>query len=489
MQDDGTPVTVLFYTSATKHYLPFLPLYVYFAALNNPTAVFEFIVDDADEVEVEYEKPLSYLRGTLGIQIVLRDSADFGKSVHLQNTLRFVMEPKTKADFVYIGDIDIMIVQDVMKIHGPVFDAGLPYSNVVRKNTKRLTGLHFTRYEEYYPLPEIDDIIQETENDEEVLYKIVERSGALKLQYQIDAVGVGRPTHGIHMSLNRIPISHSAVKLGWGFNWIIIELTYAVLKDPNFDVFLDHLPMESRGFLANVYFIVMGAIHSGKASFTRFTKKDDANSKPKDIFTQIYETNAWRGTESVSGPSSNLERTKNLRSALPKLVEKYGITSIVDVPCGDFFWMKEVVPNLGISYIGGDIVADLVDENNKKYSAKNIEFRNVNLLQEPVPTGDLIFCRDLLFHLSYADIATALTNFVESDCRYIMTTSHINRSNFENTDITTGGWRWMDLFAAPFFLPHTHVEAVEDGGGDRFMYVWEKEALASAVKLLKKQFP
>lgn len=40
---------LLFYTTATRHYLPFLPIYVYFASLSNPGATFEFVVDDVAE--------------------------------------------------------------------------------------------------------------------------------------------------------------------------------------------------------------------------------------------------------------------------------------------------------------------------------------------------------------------------------------------------------------------------------------------------------
>lgn len=38
---------------------------------------------------------------------------------------------------------------------------------------------------------------------------------------------------------------------------------------------------------------------------------------------------------------------------------KYGVRSVLDIPCGDFFWFKEIKLDLD-SYIGGDIVAPLI---------------------------------------------------------------------------------------------------------------------------------
>jgi hypothetical protein len=152
------------------------------------------------------------------LRVHLREPGNDAPRVAMQNTYRFVVPPESKADFVYIGDVDIMIVDDVWIKHKRVFERGLPYSNRVRHNTTKLTGLHFTRYDTYYPLPEIRDIANEFKNDEEVLYQIVKRSGQLDRQAEIDAVGVGRPVHGIHMSLNRIPFSDPSIRVDWGID-------------------------------------------------------------------------------------------------------------------------------------------------------------------------------------------------------------------------------------------------------------------------------
>src|SRR3989337_577739 len=80
-------------------------------------------------------------------------------------------------------------------------------------------------------------------------------------------------------------------------------------------------------------------------------------SSPEQIFKEIYKSHQWSGI-SKSGPGSDLTQTKVIREELPKIIKKLKIASLLDIPCGDFFWLKEV--DLGfVNYIGADIVDDV----------------------------------------------------------------------------------------------------------------------------------
>jgi hypothetical protein len=74
----------------------------------------------------------------------------------------------------------------------------------------------------------------------------------------------------------------------------------------------------------------------------------------EQIFTDIYDRKAWWTGESFSGCGSNLHPTQLIRQEIPRIIRQYNIKSMLDLPCGDFHWMKEI--NLEISYIGADIV-------------------------------------------------------------------------------------------------------------------------------------
>ena len=80
---------------------------------------------------------------------------------------------------------------------------------------------------------------------------------------------------------------------------------------------------------------------------------------------------------------------------------------MLDVPCGDFYWMR-LVP-LDVDYTGGDIVSDIVARNQAQYGDERRRFLRLDLLQDPLPAADLIFCRDCLVHLSNAHIRRAVS--------------------------------------------------------------------------------
>ena len=126
--------------------------------------------------------------------------------------LRFLMEPKIQAPYVYIGDIDILVLESgITDIHlKNCRSSGLPYSNIVRVGTKRLSGLHFTKRESYYPITQPPPSILKARLDEEVLYEIVRRRG-LELP-----IGNFRPVHGIHFSPNREKVVADGPDLSWG---------------------------------------------------------------------------------------------------------------------------------------------------------------------------------------------------------------------------------------------------------------------------------
>jgi hypothetical protein len=102
---------------------------------------------------------------------------------------------------------------------------------------------------------------------------------------------------------------------------------------------------------------------------------------PADIFTEIYRNNAWEGKDSVSGLGSDREYTETIVRGLPRLFCEYRISTILDIPCGDFFWMKSVEREQ-IDYTGADIVADLIRENTARHANEHVRFLQLNLIED-----------------------------------------------------------------------------------------------------------
>ena len=211
--------------------------------------------------------------------------------------------------------------------------------------------------------------------------------------------------------------------------------------------------------------------------YKRIIKRQQFSSKSvAEIFTETFRNRYWRSKESVSGQGSELGHTAALRAALPALLHRYGIRSLLDLPCGDFNWMQ-AVDLAEVRYIGGDIVADLVQQNQQKYGNANRTFLQIDLLCDPLPAADCILLRDCLVHFSLTHIAQALDNLKKSDIKYILTTifPHVEH----NEDIQTGYWRPINLEIAPFFFPKPLFLLKEAGAeakgpfSDKSLGMWE----------------
>ena len=166
-----------------------------------------------------------------------------------------------------------------------------------------------------------------------------------------------------------------------------------------------------------------------------------------DVFAKVYNTNYWGGSDSCSGAGSDLMQTAEIRKRLPDVFSRFGIRSMLDIPCGDFHWMKEV--DLDLEYIGADIVEELIRSNRQAFGGARRRFVVLDITNDSLPAVDLVLCRDLLVHFSYQDAFAALGNLRRSGSRYLLTTTFTGRSR--NFDIpTTGKWRPLNLQLEPF---------------------------------------
>jgi SAM-dependent methyltransferase len=170
----------------------------------------------------------------------------------------------------------------------------------------------------------------------------------------------------------------------------------------------------------------------------------------EDVFTDIYKKNGFRGEDSISGPGSDLQQTGIIVTELLALFDAFDISTMLDIPCGDFHWMKKVDLNK-TDYTGGDIVEELIQGNTARYGRDGIRFKHLNLINDKLPKVDLVFCRDCLVHFSFADIALALDNVCNSDSKYFLTTTFVGKNT--NLDINTGSWRPINLEIFPFGFP------------------------------------
>jgi 2-polyprenyl-3-methyl-5-hydroxy-6-metoxy-1,4-benzoquinol methylase len=205
----------------------------------------------------------------------------------------------------------------------------------------------------------------------------------------------------------------------------------------------------------------------------------------REVFTAIYRKNAWGGKESVSGTGSDSAQTRVVVREISAILTEFDVSSMLDIPCGDFNWMKDVKLE-NVHYTGADIVGDLVAKNTARYARAGVSFRILDVLGDALPRVDLVLCRDCLVHFSERDVFLALRNICRNDSKFLITTTFTGRER--NVTIATGEWRPLNLQAAPFSLPEplriVHEGCMEFDGAfrDKALALWRISDISTCVE-------
>ena len=142
----------------------------------------EIIVNDKARFLEENQVAITILGSHFGAErLCLSQIPDvLSKAKMPPHSVRFLFEPSVRTDYVYITDVDfIMLERDFLELYLNDMDrTGYDFANEVRHRTKRLTGLHFTKWEAYYPVDSAFVPMAATHGDEDLLYKIVDSRAA-----------------------------------------------------------------------------------------------------------------------------------------------------------------------------------------------------------------------------------------------------------------------------------------------------------------------
>ena len=199
------------------------------------------------------------------------------------------------------------------------------------------------------------------------------------------------------------------------------------------------------------------------------------NGDTAERFTRIYDEGVWRHGQTDtpgSGAGSSLEATSALRAELPGLLTRIDAQRLVDIGCGDLTWLRET--KIPCGYVGMYIVPAVIEENRR--IRPDLEFVAGDVIHEALPDGDVVLCREILFHLSFADARATLRNILSKPRRYILATT--DSSTWFNADVPTGDFRPVNLMAAPFRFPKP-AASIDDSAmaPKRVLGLWAVEGL------------
>ena len=170
----------------------------------------------------------------------------------------------------------------------------------------------------------------------------------------------------------------------------------------------------------------------------------------EEIFTNIYENNAWGNNNNSeyagsSGPGSEIYYNENTYVPfLKKFIIDNNIKTIVDLGCGDFKCGNLIYDDLDITYTGYDAYKKIIDYNSRqdssKYSFLHLDFYNN---RENIINGDLCILKDVVMHWSVDNIYTFLDYLVENKKFKYILICNCSHQTQDNIDIQNGDFRHL----------------------------------------------
>ncbi|MCH9807394.1 MAG: class I SAM-dependent methyltransferase [Alphaproteobacteria bacterium] len=177
-------------------------------------------------------------------------------------------------------------------------------------------------------------------------------------------------------------------------------------------------------------------------------QKAQAESGQYDVqgaFEQIYKENKWGAAPDGSGFWSGNGSKASFAAAYVEFMVDFlnahsEYRTLVDIGCGDFRVSKSILEQLPNppNYIGCDIVPDLIAHHNEHHAKDGVSFRHVNAVDEDPPAGDVATIRQILQHLSNAQVAGILERAKRLYKVVIITESLPKECKAPNLDIGHG---------------------------------------------------
>jgi hypothetical protein len=188
-----------------------------------------------------------------------------------------------------------------------------------------------------------------------------------------------------------------------------------------------------------------------------------------EVFSSVYRHNRWGrngGQRFFSGPGSHdPDIVEPYVAAVCTFLDGFAMPpQVTDLGCGDFNVGSRIRSRCG-AYTACDIVPELIRHNTQRFAALNVDFRCVNIIDDAPPPGEVAFLRQVLQHLSNAQISRVVPKL--TGYRHLVLTEHLpdaeeftpNLDHEAGSGIRVARGSGVVLTAPPFnFAPRAQQE-------------------------------
>lgn len=180
------------------------------------------------------------------------------------------------------------------------------------------------------------------------------------------------------------------------------------------------------------------------------------------IFDAIYRDHMWGEGDTSglhSGSGSYDPSVPAYVDLVQSIIARENVRSIVEIGCGDFAIGRQYAYGVE-QYLGVDVAASVIAHNRKDHERDGVAFRHADAARDDLPPHDLCLIRQVLQHLSNADIAAIIARVATH--RLVLITEHLpgagalrkpnlDKSSGPDTRLTFGSGVYVDK--SPFDQP------------------------------------
>jgi hypothetical protein len=176
-----------------------------------------------------------------------------------------------------------------------------------------------------------------------------------------------------------------------------------------------------------------------------------------EAFDEVYRLGMWKQGGAYSGLGSEGPLADRYVELVLDYAARYNLRTAVDGGCGDFSVGSRLAPSFD-RYIALDASGRIIETNRKRYAdltKQHVSFGIADMTSMVFPQVDLILIRQVLQHLTNAQIERILANIEASDWRRVLITEEVHdpRNNeMPNLDLPSHTIRTRASFGSGVFV-------------------------------------
>jgi SAM-dependent methyltransferase len=194
----------------------------------------------------------------------------------------------------------------------------------------------------------------------------------------------------------------------------------------------------------------------------------------QEAFEEVYRRDMWKQGDSRSGLGSEGPLAARYIELVQNYAAKHELRTAVDAGCGDFAVGRRLARNFE-RYMAFDISPLIIENNKRRYTdltRTNVTFDVVDMTSATFPCADLILIRQVLQHLTNAQIEQILKNLEVSNWRRVLITEEVRDplnnqqpnvdlpSHTVRTRVSLGSGVFLDK--EPFNRPARRIGVIDD---------------------------